>query len=171
MPNSTLVLVKNKTIKSFMCLRYCWFELMKYTIPKKIPVLFSQPKKILASFIDPKKSLLANMSDRKKSFGPPRHQNMWVGPLGYRPFHFSLSLVPRSTKGLPRTSSPLHQRPVFRVPRSTKGLFTGYILVMQFLEARAPIFLTCKCSRRILQSAKQLPNPKQLSFLQNEPAN
>ena len=76
---------------------------------------------------------------------------MWVGPLGYRPFHFSLSLVPRS-------SSPLHQRPVFRVPRSTKGLFTGYILVMQFLEARAPIFLTCKCSRRILQSAKQLPN-------------
>ena len=51
----------------------------------------------------------------------------------YRPFCFSLSLVPRS-------SSPFHQRPVFQVPRSTKRLFTGYILVMQFLEARAPIF-------------------------------
>ena len=52
---------------------YCWFELMKNTIPKKIPVLFSRPKKIPASFIDPKKSLLAKMSDPKKSFGPPRH--------------------------------------------------------------------------------------------------
>ena len=52
---------------------YFWFELMKNTIPKKIPVLFSRPKKIPASFIDPKKSLLAKMSDPKKSFGPPRH--------------------------------------------------------------------------------------------------
>ena len=34
---------------------YCWFELMKNTIPKKIPVLFSRFKKIPASFIDPKK--------------------------------------------------------------------------------------------------------------------
>ena len=50
---------------------YCWFELMKNTIPKKIPVLFSRPKKIPASFIDPKKSLLAKISDPKKSFGPP----------------------------------------------------------------------------------------------------
>ena len=52
---------------------YCWFELMKNTIPKKIPVLFSRPKKIPASFIDPKKSLLAKMSDPEKSFGPPCH--------------------------------------------------------------------------------------------------
>ena len=50
---------------------YCWFELMKNTIPKKIPVLFSWPKKIQASFIDAKKSLLAKISDPKKSFGPP----------------------------------------------------------------------------------------------------
>ena len=50
---------------------YFWFELMKNTIPKKIPLLFSRPKKIPASFIDPKKSLLAEMSDPKKSFGPP----------------------------------------------------------------------------------------------------
>ena len=42
---------------------YFWFELMKNTIPQKIP----------ASFIDPKKSLLAKMSDPKKSFGPPCH--------------------------------------------------------------------------------------------------
>ena len=48
---------------------YFWFELMKNTIPKKIPLLFSRPKKIPASFID----LLAKMSDPKKSFGPPRH--------------------------------------------------------------------------------------------------
>ena len=39
-----------------------------------------------------------------------------------------------------------------------------HILVMQFLEARAPVFLPCTCSRHILQSAKQLPNPKQLSL-------
>ena len=56
-----------------LCLCYFWFELMKNTIPPKIPVLFSRPKKIPASFIDPKKSLLAKMSDPKKSFGPPRH--------------------------------------------------------------------------------------------------
>ena len=56
-------------------LRLCYFlfELMKNTITKKIPVLFSRPKKIPASFKDPKKSLLAKMSDPKKSFGPPRH--------------------------------------------------------------------------------------------------
>ena len=60
---------------------YFWFELMKNTITKKIPVLFSRPQKIPASFKDPKKSLLAKMSDPKKSFGPPRHWNMWVGPL------------------------------------------------------------------------------------------
>ena len=29
---------------------YFWFELMKNTIPKKIPLLFSRPKKIPASF-------------------------------------------------------------------------------------------------------------------------
>ena len=54
-------------------LRLCYFlfELMKNTIPKKIPLLFSRPQKIAASFIDPKKSLLAKMSDPKKSFGPP----------------------------------------------------------------------------------------------------
>ena len=39
-----------------------------------------------------------------------------------------------------------------------------HILVMQFLEARAPVFLPCTCSRHILQSAKQLPHPKQLSL-------
>ena len=50
---------------------YCWFELMKNIIPQKIPALFSRPKKIPASFIDPKKSLSAEMSDPKKSFGPP----------------------------------------------------------------------------------------------------
>ena len=50
---------------------YRWFELMKNTIPKKFPVLFSRPKKIPASFIDLKKSLLAKMSDPKKSIGPP----------------------------------------------------------------------------------------------------
>ena len=44
---------------------------MKNTILKKIPLLFSPPKKIPASFIDRKKSLLAEMSDPKKSFGPP----------------------------------------------------------------------------------------------------
>ena len=44
-------------------LYYFLFELIKNTIPKKIP----------ASFIDPKKFLLAKMSDPKKSFGPPRH--------------------------------------------------------------------------------------------------
>ena len=56
-------------------LRLCYFlfELIKNTIPKKIPLLFSRPKKIRASFIDPKKSFLAKMSDPKKSFGPPSH--------------------------------------------------------------------------------------------------
>ena len=34
---------------------YFWFELMKNTIPKKIPLLFSRPKKIPASFDRPKK--------------------------------------------------------------------------------------------------------------------
>ena len=34
---------------------YFWFELMKNTIPIKIPLLFSRPRKIPASFIDPKK--------------------------------------------------------------------------------------------------------------------
>ena len=54
-------------------LRLCYFrfELIKNTISKKIPVLFSRPKKMPASFIDPKNSLLAKMSDLKKSFGPP----------------------------------------------------------------------------------------------------
>ena len=32
-------------------------------------------------------------------------------------------------------------------------------LVMQFLEARALVFLPCMCSRHILQNTKQLPNP------------
>ena len=50
---------------------YCWFELMKNTIPTKIPVLFSRPQKIPASFIDPKKSLLAKMSDPKKILQTP----------------------------------------------------------------------------------------------------
>ena len=50
---------------------YCWFELMKNTIPKKIPVLFSRPKKIPTSFIDPKKSLLAKISDPKNPSDPP----------------------------------------------------------------------------------------------------
>ena len=50
---------------------YCWFELMKNTIPKKIPVLFSRPIKIPVSFIDAKKSLLAKISVPKKSFRKP----------------------------------------------------------------------------------------------------
>ena len=50
---------------------YFWFELMKNTIPKKIPPLFSRPKKIPASFIDPKKSLLPKMSDPKKILRTP----------------------------------------------------------------------------------------------------
>ena len=50
---------------------YCLFELMKNTIPKKIPVLFSRPKKIPASLIDPKKSLLAKMSDPRKILRTP----------------------------------------------------------------------------------------------------
>ena len=56
---------------------------MKNTIPQKIPVLFSRPKKISASFIDPKKSLLAEMSDPKKSFGPPslKYVSGAPGPL------------------------------------------------------------------------------------------
>ena len=70
------------TVKLRLC--YCWFELMKDTIPKKIPVLFSRPKKIPASFIDPKKFLLAKMSDPKNPSDPPS-LNMWVGPLGWRP--------------------------------------------------------------------------------------
>ena len=64
---------------------------MKNTIPKKIPVLFSQPKKIPASFIDPKKSLLAKMSDPKKSFGPPRHIKYVSGAPG-------IGCVPLSVK-------------------------------------------------------------------------
>ena len=60
---------QKQNYKLHLC--YCWFELMKNTIPKKIPVLFSRPKKIQASFIDAKKSLLAKISDPKKSFGPP----------------------------------------------------------------------------------------------------
>ena len=63
---------QKQNYKLRLCL-YFSFELMKNTIPKKIPLLFSRPKKIPASFIDPKKSLLAKMSDPKKSFGPPRH--------------------------------------------------------------------------------------------------
>ena len=60
---------QKQNYKLHLC--YFWFELMKNTIPKKIPLSFSRPKKIPASFIDPKKSLLAKMSDPKKSFGPP----------------------------------------------------------------------------------------------------
>ena len=60
---------QKQNYKLHLC--YFWFELMKNTIPKKIPLLFSRPKKIPASFVDPKKSLLAKMSDPKKSFGPP----------------------------------------------------------------------------------------------------
>ena len=55
---------------------------MKNTIPKKVPVLFSQPKKIPASFIDPKKSLLAKMSDPKNPSGPPVIKICEWGPLG-----------------------------------------------------------------------------------------
>ena len=36
---------KKQNYKLRLC--YFWFELMKNTIPKKIPVLFSRPKKIL----------------------------------------------------------------------------------------------------------------------------
>ena len=84
---------------------YCWFELMKNTIPKKIPVLFSRPKKIPASFIDPKKSLLAKMSDPKKSFGPPPPSLKFVsGARGvewlltsecvFNPFNPDISIFP-----------------------------------------------------------------------------
>ena len=46
---------QKQNYKLHLC--YFWFELMKNTIPKKIPLLFLRPKKIPASFIDPKKSL------------------------------------------------------------------------------------------------------------------
>ena len=52
---------------------------MKNTIPKKLPVLFSQPKKIPASFIDPKKSLLVKMSDPSD---PPIIKIFEWGPWG-----------------------------------------------------------------------------------------
>ena len=60
---------KKQNYKLRLC--YFLFELMKNTIPQKIPVLFSRPKKIPASFIDPKKSLLAKMSDPKKILRTP----------------------------------------------------------------------------------------------------
>ena len=51
---------------------YFWFELMKNTIPKKIPLLFSRPKKIPASFIDPKKIPFGqNVRPRKILRTPP----------------------------------------------------------------------------------------------------
>ena len=80
---------QKQNYKLHLC--YFWFELMKNTIPKKIPLLFSRPKKIPASFIDPKKSLLAKMSDPKKSFRPPRHIKYVSGAPG-------IGCVPLSVK-------------------------------------------------------------------------
>ena len=54
-------------------LRLCYFlfELMKNTIPKKIPVLFSRPKEMPASFIDPKNPFWPNCQTPKNPSGPP----------------------------------------------------------------------------------------------------
>ena len=53
---------KKSHTSSKLCLCYCLFELMKRSMPKKIPVLFSQPKKcprlsqtLLAKISGPKK--------------------------------------------------------------------------------------------------------------------
>ena len=66
---------------------YFWFELMKNTIPKKIPLLFSRPKKIPASFIDP-----------KKSFRPPPIIKIYEwGPWA---LHLNLNSYPVYVEGL-----------------------------------------------------------------------
>ena len=56
---------KKSLTSSKLRLSYCWFELMKSAIPKKIPVFFYVTQKILASFIDPPKSHLAKISGPK----------------------------------------------------------------------------------------------------------
>ena len=61
---------------------YFWFELMKNTIPKKIPLLFSRPQKIPASFIDQKKSFRPPPPPRpslKYMSGAPGHRtSIWT---------------------------------------------------------------------------------------------
>ena len=99
-PTSEFVYPKISHTSSKLHLHYCWFELMKITIPKKIPVYFPWPKKSL-SFIDPKKwSLLAKIWDPKKSLVPPPPPpptlsvKYWVGLLGCYP----VQQVPKSPK-------------------------------------------------------------------------
>ena len=54
-----------------MRLYYCWFELMKSTIPKKIPVLFSRPRK-MGVFHRPKKIPLGQNVRPKKILRTPQ---------------------------------------------------------------------------------------------------
>ena len=63
-------------------LHYFWFELMKNTIPQKIPLLFSRPKKIPASFIDPKNLFWPKCQTQKNPSDPPVIKICEWGPWG-----------------------------------------------------------------------------------------
>ena len=77
-------------------LRLCYFlfELMKNTIPIKIPLMFSRPKKIPASSIDPKKIPFGqNLRPKKILRTPPSLKYVSGAPGGsaYPPTYFKLA--------------------------------------------------------------------------------
>ena len=64
-PNFRICL--SKKFNTFFLGYYCWFELMKSTIPKKCPRLFRDPKKcLLAKISDPIKSSLRSWRSCEK---------------------------------------------------------------------------------------------------------
>ena len=73
--------------KSRSC--YCWFELMKNTIPKKLSVYFSNPKNSSIFQRPPQNTFWPKFQTQKNSLPPPpHHQNMWMGPLGLNPYFY-----------------------------------------------------------------------------------